>query len=126
MRKHITESETQRTRIDEALASLSETHSSMKDAALGLAGNLAAMAHTPAGDEVLKNTLANFAFEHFEMAAYKSIITMAEALSHPQGLAAARESLKEEEMMAKWIDEHIGPTTLQFMGRAQAGVKADR
>jgi ferritin-like metal-binding protein YciE len=126
IRKHISESEMQRLRLEEALATLSESHSSLKDAALGLVGNLAAMAHTPASDEALKNTLANFAFEHYEIAAYKSLITMAETVGHTQGLAAAQASLKEEELMAKWIDEHISSTTLQFLGRSEAGVKADR
>jgi ferritin-like metal-binding protein YciE len=126
IRKHIAESEAQRTRLEEALATLSESHSSVKDVALGFVGDLAAMAHSPASDEVLKNTLANFAFEHYEIAAYKSLIAMAEAAGHNQGLAAARASLKEEETMAIWIDEHIVPTTLQFLSRSETGVKADR
>jgi ferritin-like metal-binding protein YciE len=29
------------------------------------------MAHAPARDEIIKNTFANFVFEHFEIAAYK-------------------------------------------------------
>ena len=31
------------------------------------------MGHTLAGDEILKNSFANFAFENFEIAAYKSL-----------------------------------------------------
>jgi ferritin-like metal-binding protein YciE len=31
-------------------------------------GNLAAMANASAGDEILKNTFANNAFEHYEIA----------------------------------------------------------
>ncbi|WP_431015504.1 DUF892 family protein [Bradyrhizobium pachyrhizi] len=33
------------------------------------------VAHFMAGDETLKNTFANNAFEHFEIAAYKSLLT---------------------------------------------------
>jgi ferritin-like metal-binding protein YciE len=64
MRLHLREPEHQKLRLEEVLGSLNEEHSSLKDAALGLVGNLAALAHSPAPDEVLKNTLANFAFEH--------------------------------------------------------------
>ncbi len=126
LRDHLHETEMQRTRIEEVLAGLSESHSSVKDAALGLVGNLAALAHTPAPDEVLKNTLANFAFEHFEIAAYKSLIVMAEAVGDKSGLNAAKASLVEEERMAQWIGDHIAGTTMQFLGRKETGVKADR
>ena len=126
MQAHLKETEVQRTRLEEVLAGLNESHSSIKDTALGLVGNLAALAHTPAPDEVMKNTLANYAFEHFEMAAYKSLITMAEVIGDNAGLSAAKTSLKEEEAMAQWIDQHIAGTTLQFLGRKEAGVQADR
>jgi ferritin-like metal-binding protein YciE len=126
MRQHLAESEAQRARLDEVLATLEETHSTLKDTALGFVGNMMAMAHTPAADEVVKNTLANYAFEHFEIAAYKSLITIGEALGHPAGVSAARANLAEEEAMAAWIDSHIGPTILRFMGRDAAGLKADR
>lgn len=39
-----------------------------------------------AGYEILKNSFANFAFENFEVAAYKSLLTVAEA----GGYGAAR------------------------------------
>jgi ferritin-like metal-binding protein YciE len=126
MRLHLRESEHQKLRLEEVLGSLKEEHSSLKDAALGLVGNLAALAHSPAPDEVLKNTLANFAFEHFEIAAYKSLAVMAETFGDQNGITAAQQSLAEEEAMAQWIDDHIKPTTLQFLGRKEAGVKADR
>jgi ferritin-like metal-binding protein YciE len=126
MRRHLAESEGQRTRLEETLASLAESPSVIKDEAMGLIGNLAALAHSPAPDEVLKNTMANFAFEHYEIAAYKSLIAVAEAVGHAGGLNAAQASLREEEAMARWIDEHIADTTLRFLGRKEAGLKADR
>jgi ferritin-like metal-binding protein YciE len=78
----------------------------------------------PASDEVLKNTLANFAFEHFEMAAYKSLIAMAEVLGDAKGAEAAKTCLAEEQAMAAWIDEHIAPTTIIFLDRSNVGVIA--
>ena len=46
-------------------------------------GNLAAMANASAGDEILKNTFANNAFEHYEIAAYKSLIKLCERAGAP-------------------------------------------
>ncbi len=45
--------------------------------AMSMAGGMAAMGHAMAGDEILKDSLANYAFEHYEIAAYKSLITLA-------------------------------------------------
>ncbi len=119
IRRHIEESEAQRTRLEEVLERMGETPSTLKDTALGFVGNLMALAHVPAADEVVKNTLANYAFEHFEIAAYKTLITIGEALGDGQAVIAARVNLAEEERMAAWIGEHIAPTTLQFMALAE-------
>jgi len=125
MRTHLEESKRQRERLEEVMHTLDEQHSALKEAVLGLGGNFAAIAHTMASDEIIKNTLANYMFEHFEIAAYKSLIAMSEYLGHDSGAAAARASLREEEVMAAWIDEHIAPTTVTFMERVKAGVTAD-
>ena len=126
IRQHIIESEQQRKRLEEVLGTLSETHSPLKDTAMGILGNLAAMGHTPAPDEVIKNTMANFAFEHYEMAAYKILLSMADTTGHATALSALKQNLQEEEDMARWIDEHIAPTTVMFLQRSEAGQKADR
>lgn len=78
LEEHIRETEGQIGRLEEILTSLAEDNSSLKDAALSFTGSMAALGHTVAGDEILKNSMANFAFENFEIAAYKSLITIAE------------------------------------------------
>src|ERR1700712_3889927 len=61
MRKNIEESEQQASRLEEFLGNHGTSHSALKDAVTSIGGNLAAMAHSVAPDEVLKNTMANFA-----------------------------------------------------------------
>jgi ferritin-like metal-binding protein YciE len=76
------------------------------------------MAHAMAGDEILKNTFANNAFEHYEIAAYKSLLALCKQagidLSGP--LTA---SLREEEQMAAWIDGHVEAVTLQYLAQEE-------
>lgn len=48
LRAHLDESKRQRIWLEEILESLSKIYSSVKEAVLGLGGNLAAMAHTAA------------------------------------------------------------------------------
>lgn len=126
MQQHVGESQAQQRRLEEALGSLSDSYSGLKDAAMATLGNLMALGHAPAPDEVIKNTFANFAFEHYEMAAYKALLVLAEATGHTTALAGLRQSLQEEEAMARWIDEHIRPTTLRFLERKAAGETAGR
>jgi len=126
MRAHIAESEQQAQRLQELLSQFGATNSTLKDMGLQFMGNMAALAHAPAPDEVMKNTLANFAFEHYEIASYKSLLTLAEAVGDQSGLSALRTSLQEEEAMARWIDEHIGPTTLRFVQLSATGHTAGR
>jgi ferritin-like metal-binding protein YciE len=126
MRQHVEESRGQALRLEQLLAELGSSESGLKDTVMSFMGNMMAIAHAPAPDEVMKNTLANFAFEHFEIAAYKSLLTLADINAHSAAVAALKQSLSEEEAMANWIDQHIEATTRTFVSRSSAGQTAGR
>ena len=69
-------------------------------------GNLAAMAHASAGDEIPKNTFANNAFEHYEIAAYKSLIKLCERAGAPC-CSLLEANLREDQEMADWVDSTL-------------------
>ena len=83
-----------------------------------------AVTHAAAQDEVIKNTFANYAFEHYEIASYRSLLVMAEAAGDTSAMAALRESLAEEERMAQWISDHLDSTTRTYMRLTTSGQKA--
>jgi len=85
-----------------------------------------ALGHTPAQDEILKNTYANHAFENFEIAAYTSLLTIAEAAGQSGHLTGFQQSLREEQGMAQKVAELIQPTTLRYLELTTSGAKADR
>ena len=114
LRQHIEETNGQIARLDELLASLDTSGSTLKDAALSFTGAMAALAHTPAGDEILKNSFANYAFEHFEIAGYKSLLTRAEVGNFSSATAALQQSLREEQDMAEWIDQSLPLVTRRY------------
>jgi ferritin-like metal-binding protein YciE len=126
MRRHVEESREQARRLEDLLERVGGSHSSIKDTVMSFVGNVAAAAHMPAQDEVVKNTFANYAFEHFEIAAYKSLLTLAELAGVPGAETALRQSLGEEEAMAEWIDAHIADTTRRYAQRYGAGETAGR
>ena len=121
---HIRETEGQIGRIEELLESLGESHSSLKDMALSFTGAMAAVGHTVAGDEILKNSMANFAFENYEIAAYKSLLTIAELGGFPSATSALQANLQEEQNMAKWLDDNLRTVTMRFANLREAGETA--
>jgi len=126
IQKHITETEGQIARLERILETLGEDKSSLKDLALSLAGTLAVVGHTVAPDEILKNSMANFAFENFEIAAYKSLIALADASGNTTAISDLELNLEEELAMAEWLDENIEMVTLKFAALKEAGETAKK
>lgn len=119
LRSHLQDTRQQLRRLERRLDACGESPSSLKDVALSLVGNLTAIGNALAGDEILKNTFADNAFEHFEIAAYKSLLALAEAAGMPEAVADLTLSLQEEEQMAAWLDARVRDVTLAFVARQQ-------
>jgi ferritin-like metal-binding protein YciE len=126
LQTHLQETRTQQSRLESILSRHQTSHSSIKDIVAGFMGNMAALGHTPAEDEILKNSFANFAFENYEIAAYKSLIQMAEAAGDSAAVPELQQSLREEQEMATWLDAHLREITTTYMQRMELGKKADR
>jgi ferritin-like metal-binding protein YciE len=124
LEEHLRETETQMKRLEDILASLDEDHSSIKDWMLSAGGSMAAIGHSMADDEILKNSLANFAFENYEIAAYNSLMVMAEMGGFQASMASLRQNLSEEENMARWLSENLREVTAEFVTRREAGESA--
>lgn len=120
LRLHIEETEGQIQRLESILDDLGEDHSAFKDTALSLGGAMAAISHTFAPDEILKNSFANFAFENYEIAAYKSLITLAQD-SYAGSVGLLQENLDEELAMADWLNRNIETVTLKFADLTASG-----
>ncbi|MBL6453721.1 ferritin-like domain-containing protein [Belnapia sp. T6] len=124
MKQHIEESRVQSQRLEQILERFGTSNSSLKDFGTGLMGNLAAMAHAPMQDEILKNTFANYAFEHFEIASYRGLIEMAQAAGDQQGIALLQQSLQEEVQMAEFIGQNLPQTVQKYIQLETSGQKS--
>ncbi|MGN6620557.1 MAG: ferritin-like domain-containing protein [Sphingomonas sp.] len=124
LREHRQETEEQIRRLDHILEDLGEKSSAIKDAALTISGNAAALAHVLAADEILKNSFANFAFENFEAASYKALITMAEVGKFDAAIPLLKETLAEEVAMARFCDETLPEVTRKYLSLRAAGQSA--
>ncbi|MDD1534318.1 MULTISPECIES: ferritin-like domain-containing protein [unclassified Bradyrhizobium] len=112
---HLQETNEQLRRLEKCLESCGESTSSLKDTAQSVMANMMAMAHSVAGDEILKNTFANNAFENFEIAAYKSLLTLCGPAGAPEAKPLLEASLKEEQRMASWIDSNVEKVTMEYL-----------
>jgi ferritin-like metal-binding protein YciE len=118
--RHLAETKEQIARLQQCLSQCGEDSSTMKDTAQSLVANVTAMFHSAADDEILKNTFANNAFENFEIAAYKSLIAMADAAGRPQDKDILSQSLTEEQDMADWVSDNVEKVTAAYLGKAAA------
>ncbi len=116
---HLQETNEQLKRLEQCLEACGESTSSMKDTTQSMAANLQAMVHSMAGDEILKNTFANNAFENFEIAAYKSLLALCGAAGVDAARAPLEQSLKEEERMAQWVDSNVEKVTMEYLSHEQ-------
>jgi len=124
MRLHLEETRNQAKRLEQILSHHGTSESTLKDMATGFMGNMAAMAHAVTQDEVVKNSFANYAFEHFEIASYRALIEMSQAAGDSAAMPLLQESLREEMAMAQWLEQNLSPTVHRYIERETRGQTA--
>jgi ferritin-like metal-binding protein YciE len=117
IRRHMEETNEQLRRLEQCLEWLNERPSILKDTALSLLGNLTATSNAMGEDEILKNMFSNYAFEHYELATYKSLVRMAQELGLEEAKTLLVASRGEEQRMAGWIDRRIENVTAAYLER---------
>jgi len=124
LERHIKQTEEQQQRLDQILQAHGTSYSAVKETATGLMGNVTAMMHAATSDEILKNSFADYAFEHFEIAAYTSLITMAEAAGDQRHIPLLQQTLQEEEGFGRFCQGQVVPTTKKYMQLSASGQTA--
>lgn len=124
LRQHIEESRRQAARLEEVLSSLGASPSTLKDIGTSIIGNLAAMGHAVAQDEVLKNTFANVGAEHYEIASWRALEVMAEMAGDTAGPRLFQQSIQEEQEMARWLEQNLEQVVRTYTEREARGEKA--
>lgn len=95
----------------------------MKDMGGKVMANMQGLAGSMAADEVVKGASASYAFENFEIAAYRSLIGAAEACGDTQVKTVAEGILKEEQAMASWLEDHLPGIVKTYLQREAAGAE---
>jgi ferritin-like metal-binding protein YciE len=112
--QHLTETREQLKRIEECLNVCGGSISAVKDTTMAAIANVTAVAQGVAGDDILKSTFASNAFEHYEIAVYKSLLALSEQAGVDLSIPL-QTLLCEEQEMADWIDQHVKDLTVQYL-----------
>ena len=89
--------------------------SAVKSGMASLFGQMQALSTGPAQDEMLKNGLADYAAENFEVASYTSLITAAQELGDQQTASVCQQILREDQEMANWLQQNLPTLTKQTL-----------
>ena len=121
---HLDESHRQAERVERCLHQLGADTSGLKTAIGKMVGTAQQLSGLFASDEVLKSGIADYAFEHYEIASYKMLIAVAEEAGEHHVGWILEENLREEEAMAAWLAWHLPEVTRQYLHREAAGQTA--
>ena len=124
--QHITETQQQARDVEQCLKSLGEDTSSLKDTGGKAMALMQAMGGIVMSDEVIKGTIASYAFEHMEIASYTVLIAAAQAAGETEVAHACERILQQEKAMATWLAEHTPATVQQYLQRERAGLASKR
>jgi ferritin-like metal-binding protein YciE len=125
IKKHITETKRQAKLVKICIRRRNGKTSVIKDTGGKLVATGQALSGMFVGDEVMKGSLANYAFEAMEIASYRILISAAKYVGDKETARICERILAEEEAMAKWLEKNIPALTKQYLAREETpGVTA--
>jgi ferritin-like metal-binding protein YciE len=113
--KHLKETKRHATEMKKALASLGGSHPVLKEGVSKLVNLAAGLVTSAAKDTVVKNAIADFATEHFEIACYAFLIDTATVLGESRIAAVCKTILKEEQAMAKVLEIQVKAVNAAYL-----------
>lgn len=115
LEQHLEETRRHRERVTAALAVFGETPSKLKTATAGFMGMMEGMSTAIFRDMLIKNIIADYAMEHFEIACYRALRVAANEAGFTEIATMCEDILKEETAMAEWLEEQIPDMTRAYL-----------
>ena len=112
LEQHLDQTRQHAQMVKDCIERLGGNTSTVKAGMAKLFGQMQALSTGAAKDEMLKNALADFAAENFEVASYTALITAAQQLGELQTATVCEQIRQQDEEMARWIEQNL-PTLVQ-------------
>ena len=113
LEQHLEQTRGHAQRVKECIERLGGKTSTIKTGMAKLFGQMQALSTGAAKDEMLKNALADYAAENFEVASYTALIYAAQELGEQQTATVCEQIRQEDEEMARWIQQNL-PSLVQM------------
>jgi ferritin-like metal-binding protein YciE len=114
-RIHLDETEAHAERLAECLSMLDASPSTIKSATGQVMEMAKGMMTKMATDERVKDFLAAYGAEYFEVACYKALIAAANVADAEALVPLLEKNLKEDEAMAAWLDSNVNAVVRDYL-----------
>jgi ferritin-like metal-binding protein YciE len=115
MQRHLEVSRRQKDEIETQLKALNSDTSTLKDAAMRLAGRIEPLLSAGAADDMPKHCIAAHSWEQFEIGAYRSMLGAAQELGLADLQQMCERFIREEQEMATVFFEELPAVTRQYL-----------
>jgi ferritin-like metal-binding protein YciE len=123
-RIHLDETEAHAERLSECLSMLDATPSTIKTATGQFMEMAKGMMTKMSSDERVKDFLAAYGAEYFEIACYKALIAAANVADAEALVPLLEQNLKEDEAMAAWLDSNVNAVVRDYLFDAAPAASA--
>jgi ferritin-like metal-binding protein YciE len=107
LEEHLRITQSQADRVKGCIERNGGSVSSVKSGISSMMGAISGMSSGVFSDALIKNCLAEYATEHFEIASYTSLLQAAERLNDPLTARICQDIIREEEEMAHWLEDNL-------------------
>lgn len=118
--RHLQETRRHAEMLQRCIERRGTTTSAIKDATGKFTAMMQGLAGMFTSDEVVKNCMAGYTFEHFEISAYRILVAAAEHANDPETQQVCETILREEEAMADYLHESLPSITQEYLAREEA------
>lgn len=124
--EHVQTAQKHRELIRQCIERRGGSTSTIKNVAMSVFGKLQELSGMLMADEILKNVIADYAFKHYQIACYKSLIAAAEEAGDPETKQVCEGILSTDQQLADRLLPYIPQVTHEYMRRDAAELGAKR
>jgi ferritin-like metal-binding protein YciE len=110
--RHLEETKEHRNRIESCLQRYNEKPSGIKSALTNMSGSLQGLMSGKRPDALAMSSRDSYVAENFEIASYGLLIATAQSFGDQETVQACQANLRDEVMMAKWLEYHTAQAAL--------------
>lgn len=122
--QHVEETRRHAQMVEDCIQRLGDSVSGTKEAMGRVAGWFKSISSGAARDENVKNALMDYGAEHFEIACYRALVEAANLAGEPDVARVCEQILRDEEDMARWLEDQLPMMVRDHMAREAAAQRA--